>query len=544
MELPSNLPRDRKALEALIHEQLARIRDLESTKEKLESTVRRLEHEATLLFKIAFGKSSEKRSQEATGEAQLQGNLFALEIIAEAARLSAEHPQTEVGVEVEPAKTERKHRKKSGRRKSFPRHLPVVRTVCTLPESELACSCGQQRQAFAREVTRELERVELVVVHEIVRLKYACPACHENVRIAPWRGRVIEKGLLGPGFLAYAIVERFGHHMPYYRMEQKFASEGCSLSRSVLCTSMSRCAELLEPIAEQLKKEILASPVVHTDDTPVVVAQSTEGGTRKGRIWVYLNPQGRSWYDFTESRERDGPMRVLGDYRGFVQADAYRGYDQLYLPGGAIEVACWAHVRRKFVDAESTDPELAKEAVDRIRNLFFIEAEADRQELSTEARQRLRDEKSRPLVEEFRAWMDATLLVVLPKCPIGKAIGYARNQWGALTRYLEDGRLSISNNAAERGLRPIAVGRKNWLFYQRVGGGRTAAILMSLLMTAKAAGVDPREYFRDVLLRISTCSDVRTLTPHGWKERWEPEVRAKRQEVLDLLLGDRQPATT
>jgi hypothetical protein len=149
----------------------------------------------------------------------------------------------------------------------------------------------------------------------------------------------------------------------------------------------------------------------------------------------------------------------------------------------------------------------------------------------------LRQEKAAPLVEEFRAWMEEAALSVLPKGPLGGAIRYARNQWRALTRYLEDGRLSISNNAAERALRPIAVGRKNWLFFQRVGGGKTASIIMSILMTAKAAGIEPREYFRDVLLRISTCSDVRSLTPHGWKERWEPEVKAHRQEILDALLA-------
>jgi hypothetical protein len=347
---------------------------------------------------------------------------------------------------------------------------------------------------------------------------------------------VIEKGLLGPGFLAHVIVERFGNHMPYYRLEGKYASEGLDLSRSVLCGSMARVAELLEPIADELRRQVVASPVVHTDDTPVVIAQTAEGGPQKGRVWIYLNREGRHWYDFTRTRKRDGPARVLGEYEGYIQADAYKGYDQLYLPGGATEVGCWSHVRRKFVEAEATDGAIATAAVDRIRALFLIEREADEKGLSAEARQRLRQEKAAPRVQEFRAWMDDAELQVLPRSPIAKAIGYARNQWGALTRYLEDGRLSISNNAAERALRPFAIGRKNWLFFQREGGGKTAAVLMSLLMTAKAAGVNPRDYFRDVLLRISTCSDVKSLTPHGWKERWEPEVTARRQQILESLI--------
>ena len=325
--------------------------------------------------------------------------------------------------------------------------------------------------------------------------------------------------------------------MPYYRLERKYAGAGLDLSRSVLCESMARCAELLEPIAEEIKREVLASTVIHTDDTPVVIARSSDGGARKARVWIYRNRAGRHWYDFTETRERDGPMHVLCDFRGTIQADAYAGYDRLYVPGGAKEAACWAHVRREFVDAEPTDPKLAKEAVDRIRRLFAIEAEADRQQLGTRARLRLRQKKSAPLVAEFGAWMAHAQLTTLPKGPLGRAIQYAQNQWKALTRFLDDGEVSVSNNAAENALRPFAVGRKNWLFFQRVGGGRTASILMSLLMTAKAAGVNSHDYFRDVLLRISTCSDVASLTPHGWKAKWAQEVEDDRQRVLKALLA-------
>jgi transposase len=510
--------------------------DIESLTElvvTLREKVLRLEHDNRLLHKIAFGRSTEQRPIEISGEGSPQGWLFAQEVIAEAARLATEHG-VDATVEVV---QHRRTKRRGGRRRDFPPHLPRVRTVCELPEDERVCSCGGELKEFSEEVTRELERIETALVHEIVRKKYSCATCQEMVKTADWRGKVIEKGLLGPGFLSHVITERFGNHMPYHRLEKKYETEGLDLSRSVLCESMARCGELLEPIAMELRREVLESPVIHTDDTPVVVARSSEEEPRKGRIWIYLNRDGRHWYDFTETRRRDGPQQVLGDYEGFVQADAYQGYDQLYLPGGATEVGCWAHVRRKFVDAEATDPEFSKEAVERIARLFLIESEADRQGLGVDARLALRKEKSAPLVEEFRAWMEAASLQVLPKGPLGKAIGYARNQWDALTTFLEDGRLSISNNAAERALRPFAVGRKNWLFFQRATGGKTASILMSLLMTAKAAGVDPRTYFRDVLLRISTCSDVRTLTPHGWKERWEGEVTADRQRVLQTLIS-------
>ena len=508
-------------------ETIARQRDALAARDE---TIARLEQHNRLLAKLVFGKSSEQRLAAPVDPA-LQGNLFLAEIAAEAERLAAEHRvAATVTVEV-PAHT----RTRSRRRGEFPAHLPVVRTVCELKDEDRVCACGGELKAFGEETSRELERVETTVVHEIARKKYACAKCQEGVVTAPWRGKVIEKGLLGPGFLAHIITERFGNHLPYYRLESKYAQEGLELSRSVLCESTARCAELLEPIAEELRQEVLASAVVHTDDTPVTLAHSSGGGSREARVWVYLNRDGRHWYEFTESRKRDGPARVFANFTGFLQADAYGGYDRLFFPGGATEVACWAHVRRRFLDAEATDPTLAKAAIDRIRALFQIEEAA--QDLSDAARGELRIAKARPLLEEFSAWLDLAETQALPKSPLGKAIVYARNQWPALQRYVDDGRLAISNNAAERALRPFAVGRKNWLFFQREGGGKTAAILMSLLMTAKAAGVHPGDYFKDVLLRISTCTDAKMLTPHGWKQHFEAEVTGRRHAILQQILG-------
>jgi transposase len=517
MDISLNLPDDIAALKELI---LLQHREIS-----------RLEHNNRLLAKMIFGPSSERRAPT-TDASGFQGHLFVKEIAAEASQM-AEALRVQTTVEI-PAHQRRAA--KRGRRTHFPEHLPRVRTVYELAESDRRCACGGELEAFGEEVSRELERIETTVVHEIARKKYACAACHEGVVTAPWRGKVIEKGLLGPGFLAHVIAERFGNHLPYYRLQSKYRGEGLELSRSVLCESTARCADLLEPIAEEIQREVLSSPVIHTDDTPVTIAHSREGGSRQGRVWIYLNREGRHWYEFTTSRKRDGPMRVLRDFRGFLQADAYGGYDGLFVPGGAVEVACWAHARRKFIDAEPTDPELSKAAVDRIRLLFQIEETAS--DLADDERQALRQEKARPLIDEFEAWVDQVEMQVLPKSPLAKAIGYVRNQRGALRQYLEDGRLSISNNAAERAMRPFAIGRKNWLFFQREGGGKTASILMSLLMTAKAAGVEPREYFRDVLLRISTCKDVRQLTPHGWKTHFEPEVHARRDEILNKLVGN------
>jgi transposase len=528
MQRSLDLPDDIESLRALVVTHLQTIEQQSATITHQSEKIARLEHNNQVLTRLIFGKKSEKRSP--AGETASQGHLFLKEIAAEAARLAERHG---VAVTVEVAAH---RRRKRGRRRDFPEHLPVVRTVSELKPEERTCACGGELKAFGEEVARELERVETTVVHEMARKKYACAKCKQRVVTAPWRGKVIEKGLLGPGFLSHLIVERFQNHLPYYRLEAKYRSEGLELSRSVLCESMGRCAELLEPIADRIRAEILASPIVNTDDTPVTLAQSPEGGSRQARVWAYLNQEGRHWYEFTQRRTRDGPARVFKDFTGYIQADAYSGYDRLFLPGGATEVGCWFHARRGFIKAEATDPELSKEAVDRIRELFKIEEAA--KDLAAADRARLRKNKAAPLLEEFHAWLELTATKVLPKSPMGEAITYVQNQWTALTRYLEDGRLEMTNNAAERGLKPFAIGRKNWLFFHREGGGKTASILMSLLMTAKAAGVHLGDYFKDVLLRISEPgTKVEDLTPHGWKERFEPEVATRRHEILKKIVG-------
>jgi transposase len=528
MEPTRELPHDIESLKALVVSHLQTIGHQSETIGRQSETIARLEHNNQVLTKIIFGKKSEKRPP--VGEDALQENLFFQEIAAEASRLAQQHG---VAATVQVAAHTRV---KKGRRSEFPEHLPVVRTVSELKPEERTCACGGKLTEFGEEVSRELERVETTVVHEMARKKYACASCKEGVVTAPWRGKVIDKGMLGPGFLSHIIVDRFGNHLPYFRLERQYRSEGLELSRSVLCTSMARCAELLEPIADQTLKEILAEPIVNTDDTPVTLAQSSSGGSRQARVWAYLDQKGRHWYEFTESRKRDGPARVFAEFTGYIQADAYPGYDRLFLPDGATEVGCWFHARRGFIKAEATDPALAKEAIDRIRVLFKIDQATA--ELSDEDRARFRQEKAGPVLEEFRAWLDLTQTQVLPKSPMGQAITYTQNQWVALTVYLKDGRLEMTNNAAERAVKPFAIGRKNWLFFQREGGGKTASILMGLLMTAKAAGVHLGDYFKDVLLRISEPgTDVKSLTPHAWKEHFEAEVAARRHEILKKIAG-------
>lgn len=493
-----------------------------------DAKIERLLSNVESLKRIIWG-GSEKRRSEDVDVAPAQ--LFLAGILEGALRApESAGAQASSVIEV-PAHT----RRKKGRRARFPDHLPTLRTTFELPASERSCACGSTLERMGEETSRELERVEFSLVHEMVRVKYCCRGCQETVVTAPGPNRVIDKGILGAGFLAHVLTERFQHHMPYHRQEKKYGSEGLSLSRSVLSASALRCAELLKPIVAQLRREILASDIVHTDDTPVTVQKGQSGITKQARVWIYRDTAGQCFFDYTESRSRDGPQAILGEYAGYIVADAYPGYDRFFTEGSATEVACWAHTRRKFVQAESSDPDLAGEALRLIGELYAIEKAG--KDLEGEERGALRVRESAPRLAALRSWFATTRSQVLDKSPMGKAIDYALSNWDALCRYTTDGRLPIDNNAAERALRGVAVGRKNWLFVGNQAGGETAAAMYSLVESCKAAGVNPRDYFHDVLLRISTCSDVAKLTPRAWREQFEPEVTERRRAALQKLFA-------
>ena len=481
-----------------------------------DASIQRLRAEIEKYRKLLFGKSSERRAPDPVEANGAQGHLFAAllaEANAVAARTAAEGAIEET--------SEARPKKRGRRRKTFPDDTPVYQTTYEIPESERECTnCGDPLHEIGEKVTKELERIELTFVHEIHRKKYGCRTCCGHAVTAPGPSRVIEGGLLGPGFLAHLITERFLNHMPYHRQQKKYESEGLEISRTVLERSASTCAELLKPIYEQIGREIFAGDLIFTDDTPVTIAKGSEGNSRKGRIWIYADKEGGHFYDFTESRKRDGPAKILAKYDGYIHADAYPGYDRLFLPGGATEVACLAHVRRKFTDAEDEEPELAKQVLDLIRGLYAVERAGTEAALDADQRHELRQQKSRPILKRFTCWLEFAWTQVLPKSVMGDAIRYARNQLVALHTFLEDGRLEIDNNRAERAMRPVAVGRKNWMFFQNPKGGENAAILLSLVRSAYAIGVDPRVYLRDVLTRIAVETDVAKLSPRGWKQHY------------------------
>ena len=541
------LPRDVDALIAIIAERNTTIAERETLIAERDTTITerdtkitKLAHNLAVYARMLFGSSSEKR--QLTGMASghpHQLHLFLADLVADAERISQE--TNAVGsVEVERPDPSKKPRKK-GRRTKFPAHLPAVTSTFELAEEDQICPCGAILHAIGFEESRELERVEITVVHTKKRAKYACRSCEEGVVTAPGPPRVIHKGLLSAGFLAHIISERFYFHMPYYRLEKKYAAEGLDLSRSVLERSVARCGELLEPLHTALRTEILREDVVFTDDTVVRIARAGKpGSSQQGRLWIYTDKQGRHFYDFTDSRSRDGPAAILSDFKGFLQADAYPGYDKFFSSGDVTEVACWAHTRRKFETAGRSDPDLAEKALDLIGKLYAVEAAAKASDLDAKGIAALRAAQSLPILNEIHAWLGVVEAQVLPKSPMGAAVHYALAQWDALKVYVTDGRLEIDNNRSERAMKPVAVGRKNWLFVLTEAGGKTASIMMSLILSAEAAGVNVKLYLRDVLQRIGTEPDVHKLLPHAWKQHFEEDVLDRRNAIIELLVEDQR----
>jgi transposase len=315
------------------------------------------------------------------------------------------------------------------------------------------------------------------------------------------------------------LTSKYGDHLPLHRLEAIFQRHGVTLARSTLCDWVGECATLLTPLVQEMHRQILLSPKIHTDDTPVTARNGSGKEKHKGYLWAYIGLGPNVVFDYTSGHSREGPLRFLGDYAGYVQADAYNGYDALFAKGRATEVACWAHTRRKFFDAQGSDPARATEMLVLIGDLYEIEARAKEKNLTREQIPALRQKESQPILEVIEKRLALWGPQVLPKSPLGQAIGYAQGQWQALNRYLDDGVLDIDNNLAERTLRMVAVGRKNWLFVGHDNGGHRAAIIYSLVARCKLCGIDPFAYFRDVLERISThpASRIAELLPRNWK---------------------------
>jgi transposase len=364
----------------------------------------------------------------------------------------------------EPLVTRRVKRRDPHGRQQLPEGLERIPIEHDL-EDKSCPACGQARQRIGAEIREQLEYFPAsfkVLAH--IRHKYGCPQCDQdgynpNITAAPKPPQPIDKGLPGPSLLAYVTVSKLGDHLPLYRLERIFQRHEVHVARSTMCAWMRASGELVAPLVALMIGRVRQSRVIHTDDTPVPVQSPGQKKCRKGRIWCYLGDEANPYtvYDYTPNRQRDGPATWLAGFTGYLQADAYGGYDGIFTSSKATEVACWAHARRKFYDAQDSDSLRAAEMLALIGELYGIEREA--KDAGEKTRLTLRQQRSVPVLERIKHWLDAEREIVLARSPMGLAIGYAQNQWAALNAYVTQGFLAIDNNAAERALKRVAIGR-------------------------------------------------------------------------------------
>lgn len=486
---------DREALQALL---VAEHQERIATAERLlyrEQEIQRLKLLIAKLERMQFGRKSEKLARQ-----------------IEQLELRLEELQSSPAAEAKPAASSSNLISTSAAkpvRRPLPDHLPRQTRRHEVKES--ACpECGGKLRPLGEDVAEILEYVPAsFVVIRHVRPKLSCAGCERIVQAAA-PSRPIVRGLAGPGLLAHVLVSKYADHLPLYRQSEIYARQGVELERSTLADWVGGTSELLEPLVEALREYVIAAGKLHADDTPVPVLAPGNGRTKTGRLWTYVRddrPAGDTmapavWFAYSPDRKGEHPERHLREFRGTLQADAYAGFEKLYANGRIQEAGCWAHVRRKFYDLlEAHASPLASEALDRIAALYGIEKEIRGR--PPDERRQVRNARAKPLLESLRQWFEATLPKLSRKSDTRAAIRYALSRWQALVGYCDDGGIEIDNNAAERALRSVAIGRKNYLFAGSDSGGERAAAIYSLIGSAKLNGLDPENYLRAVLTRIA-----------------------------------------
>ncbi len=473
-------------IEELRAELAARVDHYEAELKTRDLLIEKLKHQLAGLRRDRFGPTSETLDQ-------LHLRLEDQEIAVGAAKPEARAP---TGA------------KDGAKRRPLPDHLPRAERVLT--PGETCGECGGVLRAIGEDVTVELDYVPgRFVVNRIVRPRLACRCC-ERITQAPLPARPIERGRPGPGLLAHVVVSKYADHLPLYRQSRIFEREGVDLDRSTLADWVGRSTALLDPLAAAIGRHVRAGAAIHADDTPLKLLAPGTGKARTARVWVYARderPWGgeaapAAWYRFSIDRKAAHPVDHLDGFRGWMHADGYAGFNDLYRKGAIREVACMAHVRRKFVDVhQSQGSTTAEDAIRRIAGLYAVERRA--RGSPPDERVRLRQAEAAPMFDGLEAWLHAQLGRISGKTPLAGAIRYALARMPRLRPYLDDGRLELDNNAAERAMRGVAVGRKNWLFAGSEGGGKAAAIAFTLIETAKLNGVDPQAWLTDVLRRIA-----------------------------------------
>jgi transposase len=520
--LPNLDTLDSTALKALI---LTQQEELLSKDEQLacrDSEIEQLKLLIAKLRRMQFGRKSEKLERQIE---QLELRLDELE--TKRAEQEVGSPTTATVEASAQAVVQRA-------RRALPAQLPREERKI-LPSQEACPDCGGRLKPLGEDVSEILEYVpEHFKVIRQVRPKLACGRCDKIVQ-AEAPSRPITRGMAGPGLLAHVLVSKYCNHLPLYRQEEMYAREGVELDRATLAAWVGGASKVLEPLVGALRRYVLAADKLHADDTPVPVLEPGNGKTKIGRLWTYVRddrPAGDHgppavWFAYTPDRKGEHPKAHLSTFAGTLQADAYAGYHPVYETGRVREAGCMAHVRRKFYDlVEAHKSPVGTEALKRIAELYVIETEI-RGRLPEE-RRAVRSLRSRPLLNSLKQWLEETLGKLSRKSDTAVAVRYALGRWDALVRYCEDGRLEIDNNAAERALRAVALGRKNYLFAGSDAGGERAAAIYSLVGTAKLNGLDPESYLRDVLSRIADhpVNRIEELLPWNFVARSEQSSQA------------------
>jgi len=477
-------------------QQLLSMRDAEIARQSAELLARDL-----LIEKLKLQLANLRRQRFGAKSEALDKIIDQLELaLVEAEAAAEQHDCEPLSVEADA--------KGQPTRKPLPEHLP--REDVVLHPGETCEQCGGALRHLGEDVSETLEYVPgRIKVTRTVRPKLSCRCC-ETIHQVAAPAMPIERGRPGPGLLAHVLVSKYADHLPLYRQSQIYGREGMQLERSTLADWIRQSAALLEPLADAIGRHAMAGAAIHADDTPVKVLAPGTGKTKTGRLWVYLRDE-RDWagdhhpaafYKFTPDRRGQWPRDHLKDFTGWLHADGYAGFEDLYRRGGIKEVACLAHIRRKFFDIHVAQGSgIAKEALERIAALYQIEASIRGD--PPDRRRSVRQENAAPLIDDLEAWLHSQLTLISDKSALAGAIRYGLTRLKRLRSYLDDGRLSIDNNAAERGMRSIALGRKNYLFMGSDNGGRSAASAYTLIETAKLNGVDPQAWLTDVLSRIA-----------------------------------------
>lgn len=504
-----NTPDDVAALRRQVQEQLqiiaerdaiiaGRDRDIIYKDAKIAT----LTHEITRLKRWMFAARSERMdpAQRALFEESVANDIAALEVQLDALREPATPPRD------------------PPRREALPAHLPRIETRIE-PDSCQCAACGAALTLIGEDVTELLDCEPVTFfVQRHVRPKYACRTC-ETITVAPVPAAIIDRGRPAPGLLAQVLISKYADHLPLYRQQQIYQRSGVELARSTLAGWVGACGVALTPLVEAMKAQLLSLPVLHADETPVAQLDPGAGKTHRSYLFAYRSADPNTdmtIFDYCQTRSGEHARRFLGDWRGALMVDDFGGYKALFPQ--ITELACLAHVRRKFNDlVESKSSTRAHEVLEPIAQLYHIEANA--KGLDPPQRGAYRQLHAAPILDRIRQWMADLRPTVADGTGLAKAIDYTRKRWVALTRYLDDGRYPIDNNPVENAIRPIALGRKNWLFTGSEAAGIRAAAIMSLIATAKNNGHDPHVYLRDVLTRLPTHPNrhIAELLPHRWQ---------------------------